>query len=216
MDIVVGTRNKGKLEEIGSLFSELGTGARILGLDAFGDLPEIPEPGRTFEENALYKSRSVAWHTGRISLADDSGLEVDALEGEPGVFSARYSGPKAGDEENNAKLLARLEGIPLARRTARFRCVLATCAPRGDYFLASGTWEGLILLQPRGEHGFGYDPLFYDPELGLTAAEMPLSQKNERSHRGRALRDFAAKWPDFAAARKADQGFGSRDQDNSG
>jgi XTP/dITP diphosphohydrolase len=199
MDIVVGTRNKGKLEEIRSLVSQLGTRARILGQDAFGGLPEIPEPGRTFEENALYKARSVAWHTGLVSLADDSGLEVDALNGEPGVHSARYSGPKASDEANNAKLLARLEGIPFSRRTARFRCVLATCTPSGEYFLARGAWEGVILTEPRGEHGFGYDPVFYDPELDLTAAEMPLSQKNERSHRGRALRDFAAKWPEFAS-----------------
>ncbi len=198
MDIVVGTRNTGKLKEISSLFSELGTEARILGLDSFPDLPEIPEPGRTFEENALYKARSVAWHTGLVSLADDSGLEVDALGGEPGIYSARYSGPKASDEENNAKLLARLDGVRFSRRTARFRCVLATCAPGGHYFLARGAWEGMILHEPRGEHGFGYDPIFYDPELDLAAAEMAMPQKNERSHRGRALSDFAAKWPDFA------------------
>ena len=200
MDIVVGTRNKGKLEEISAIFSELGTGARILGLEAFPDLPEIPEPGRTFEENALYKARTVAWHTRLVCMADDSGLEVDALGGEPGVYSARYSGPGASDAENNAKLLARLEGIPFSRRTARFRCVIATCAPRGEHFFARGSWEGMIALQPSGEHGFGYDPLFYDPELGLTAAEMSREQKNARSHRGRALRDFAAKWPDFAGS----------------
>lgn len=202
MQIVVGTRNKGKLREIEAVFAELGTGAHILGLDAFPDLPEIPEPGRTFEENALYKARTVAWHTGVVCLADDSGLEVDALGGEPGVFSARYSGPDASDGENNDKLLARLEGTPFSRRTARFRCVLATCTPTGEYFLARGAWEGVIALEPRGEHGFGYDPLFYDPELELTAAEIPLEQKNERSHRGRALRDFAAKWPDFAKTLK--------------
>jgi len=200
MDIVVGTNNKGKLEEIGAIFSELGTGGRILGLDRFPDLPETPEPGRTFEENALYKARTVAWHTGLICMADDSGLEVDALGGEPGVYSARYSGPGASDEANNAKLLSRLENIPFSRRTARFRCVIATCTPQGSHFFAQGSWEGMIVLEPRGEHGFGYDSLFHDPELEMTAAEMPLEQKNERSHRGRALRDFADKWPEFASS----------------
>ena len=212
MDIVVGTRNAGKLKEIEAVFAELGTGARILGLDAFPDLPGIPEPGRTFEENALYKARSVAWHTGLVCLADDSGLEVDALNGEPGVFSARYSGPGASDEENNAKLLAAMEDAPFSRRTARFRCVLATCTPTGEYFLARGAWEGMIALEPRGGHGFGYDPVFYDPELELTAAEIPLDKKNERSHRGRALRDFAAKWPEFAN-KNLDQGTSAPDRE---
>ncbi|MCF8029629.1 MAG: RdgB/HAM1 family non-canonical purine NTP pyrophosphatase [Desulfohalobiaceae bacterium] len=198
MDIVVGTGNKGKLEEIRALFNEMGTQFRILGLDSFPDLQNIPEPGRTFEENALHKARTVAWHTGRVSLADDSGLEVDALGGEPGVYSARYSGPEATDEGNMAKLLDRLEGVSFYRRTARFRCVLAVCTLQGKHFLARGVWEGIITLQRRGDRGFGYDPVFYDPDLDLAAAEMTMAQKNERSHRGRALRDFAGKWPDFA------------------
>ena len=197
MDIVVGTGNKGKLEEIRALFAELGTQFRILGLDSFPELKDIPEPGRTFEENALHKARTVAWHTGRISLADDSGLEVDALGGEPGVYSARYSGPGATDEENIAKLLDRLEGVPFSRRTARFCCVLAVCTPQGKHFLARGAWEGRIALQRQGDRGFGYDPVFYDPEAEVTAAEMPQQTKNERSHRGKALRDFAARWPEF-------------------
>ena len=197
MDIVVGTGNKGKLEEIGALFAELGTQFRILGLDSFPDLGDIPEPGRTFEENALHKARTVAEHTGLISLADDSGLEVDALDGEPGVYSARYSGPGGGDQENIAKLLRRLGDTPSSRRTARFRCVLAACSPEGAHLLARGSWQGRITDQPTGSGGFGYDPVFFDPELGLTAAQMQQQEKNSRSHRSRALQELAAKWPEF-------------------
>lgn len=197
MKLVIATRNPGKKEEIQNILSTLSLRISVLGLEEFPELGEIPEPGETFEENALHKARIVAQHTGLISLADDSGLECDALGGEPGVYSARYSGEQADDQSNNAKLLDRLGHIPFSQRRARFRCVIATCAPTGEYFLAKGAWEGYIATEPQGNRGFGYDPLFYDHELGLTAAQMEQETKNSRSHRSKALQDFADNLPDF-------------------
>jgi XTP/dITP diphosphohydrolase len=200
MRIVLATRNRGKIAEIGELLSRYDPDLEVLGLDDFPGLGTVPETGSTFRENALLKARAVAEHTGLVSLADDSGLEVDALDGAPGVYSARYSGEGATDEANNAKLQRRMREAEADSDRARFRCVLAAYAPGGDSLLAEGTWEGRIVGQPRGEHGFGYDPLFEDPDTGLTAAEMDRERKNLRSHRAKALQSLLQQWPGFVRA----------------
>ncbi len=199
--IVLATRNKGKIAEIRELLA--GFASEVRGLDAFPDLGDIPETGLTFEENSLLKARTVCQATGLIALADDSGLAVDALNGAPGVHSARYCGPalsgdtRSVDERNNAALLAALAGVAPERRNARFHCVIAASAPGGASLVARGVWEGRILDAPDGDQGFGYDPLFFDPTLGMSAARMDRATKNQRSHRGQALRALLAAWPSF-------------------
>ncbi len=183
--VVVATKNPGKLREIREI---LGSKVRLLTLADFPDIGEIVEDGRTFEANAKKKALSVALRTGRVSLADDSGLEVDALDGAPGVYSARFAGEEATDEQNNGKLLRLLEDTPDAERTARFRCVIAVGAPDGAVRTAEGTAEGRILRGPRGTGGFGYDSLFLASSVGRTFAELPPEEKNRLSHRGNALR----------------------------
>lgn len=197
MELIIATKNKGKAAEIAALLQDFDV--RVLTMDAFPEIGEIPETGRTFEENALIKARAVARMTGMTALADDSGLEVDALQGAPGVYSARFSGPNATDETNNALLLSRLEGVPLERRGARFVSVIAVHAPvmGGKELLARGTWSGRIGPSPQGGNGFGYDPLFIDEEIGLTSAQLEPAEKNKRSHRAAALRRLAGAWPDF-------------------
>ncbi len=195
--IVLATRNQGKIKELEALLAAYGL--TVVGLDAYPELGEIEETGATFAENAALKARTVALATGRVALADDSGLMVDALDGAPGVYSARYSGEDATDEKNNRKLLAALSGVPAERRSCRFVSVVAAHAPNGAEILAEGRWEGRVLEAPRGSGGFGYDPLFFDVELGRTAAELSREDKNARSHRGRALRSLLALWPDFWA-----------------
>lgn len=197
VQIVLASKNPGKIKEIRQILQSVDPWTQVLGLDNFPELDDIPEPGSTFQENALHKARYVCRKTGLLSLADDSGLEVDALQGAPGVYSARYSGPEATDQENNQKLLQELQTVPLAKRSARFVCVLALFAPSQEYLLSQGSWEGRITLQPRGLHGFGYDPLFEDPTLGQTAAELPPEQKNKLSHRAQALEQFLRNWPGF-------------------
>ena len=152
---------------------------------------EVEETGRTFHENAVIKAKEYARLSGLITLADDSGLEVDALGGEPGVLSARYTGPNASDEERNAYLLKKLEGVPTDKRTARFRCVIAIAFPDGKVEVVEGRREGVVQYAPRGNNGFGYDPIFLLPELGLTMAELPPEQKNTLSHRAEAARKAA-------------------------
>lgn len=186
MELVIATRNQGKLKEIRRLLA--GLAIEVVGLDAFDNLPEVVEDGDTFEANARKKAETVARLTGRTTLADDSGLAVDALAGEPGVHSARYAGESAGDAENNEKLLAALEQIPRADRKAAFHCAMALCTPDGTCRIFHGEVSGLILEAPRGTGGFGYDPLFLVREYGKTMAELPLEVKNRISHRGRALR----------------------------
>ncbi|MDE2998362.1 MAG: XTP/dITP diphosphatase [Gemmatimonadota bacterium] len=183
--LTVATKNPGKLREIREI---LGSEARLLSLADFPDVGDIVEDGRTFEANAIKKALAVASQTGHVSLADDSGLEVDALDGAPGVYSARFAGEKATDEQNNRKLLRLLEDVPDAQRTARFRCVIAVGAPDGSVQTAEGTAEGRILHSPRGTGGFGYDPLFLVSGLRRTFAELPSEEKNRISHRGNALR----------------------------
>ncbi len=155
-------------------------------------VPEIVESGLTFVENAILKARNAAKCTGLPAIADDSGLEVDALKGAPGIYSARFAGPSAGDVDNNAKLLVELEGIAGAQRTARFQCVLVYLRHEHDPvpLICQGSWEGSILHAPQGENGFGYDPLFFIKEPGCSAAELSAEQKNQLSHRGQALRQL--------------------------
>jgi XTP/dITP diphosphohydrolase len=165
----------------------------VFSLQSFPGVPEIEEDGLTFYENALKKAREVSRHTAETVLADDSGLEVDALGGEPGIHSARYSGPTATDESNNRMLLRNLEGIPKGKRGAAFRCALVLYRPDGWSESFEGSWRGEILFEPRGTMGFGYDPLFFDPAQGLTAAELPPEIKNRISHRGQAFAKFRAR-----------------------
>lgn len=183
--LVVATKNPGKLGEIREI---LGPEVRLLSLADFPGVGDIVEDGRTFEANAVKKALAVASHTGCVSLADDSGLEVDALDGAPGVYSARFAGEKATDAQNNRKLLRLLENTPDEQRTARFRCVIAVVATDGSVQTAEGAAEGRILRSPRGTGGFGYDPLFLVSGGLRTFAELPLQEKNRLSHRGKALR----------------------------
>jgi XTP/dITP diphosphohydrolase len=190
--LVFATRNPGKLVELRQLLP----GIAVLDVDEAvarlgRAIPEVDEDADTFAGNAAKKAREVSRATGLPALADDSGLEVDALGGAPGVWSARYAGPGAGDAANNARLLAALDGVPAARRTARFRSVLAladVAGPLGDAVItADGACDGVVLDAPRGTGGFGYDPLFLVPELGQTFAELGVGTKGELSHRARAM-----------------------------
>lgn len=192
--IVLATGNRGKLAEFQQMLRDSGYALRAQ--SDFG-IEAAEETGTTFEANALLKARHAARLTGLPALADDSGLEVDALDGAPGVWSARYAGEGAGDAANTAKLLAALAGVPAARRGARFRCVIAFVRDADDPApqLAQGRWEGRIVEAPRGKGGFGYDPVFLDEASGLTAAELDAVAKNARSHRGAALRDLLARLP---------------------
>lgn len=190
--LVVATANAGKLKEFRTLLAELPFELTSLGEL---NLPSPEESGTSFLANATLKARHAASLSGLAALADDSGLEVDALGGAPGIFSARYAGSSADDQANNAKLVAELEGVPAAKRTARYRCVLVFVHQALDPYplIAEGVWEGIILDVPRGEGGFGYDPYFYLPELKVTAAELPGAEKNRLSHRGQAMRSLRAK-----------------------
>jgi XTP/dITP diphosphohydrolase len=188
--LVVATTNQGKLQEFRALLADLPFDLHSLselGIAA----PE--ESGASFLENALLKARHAAATGNAAAIADDSGLEVDALGGAPGIYSARYAGPNADDARNNAKLLNALRGVPRERRRARYRCALVFVAGPGDPapLIAEGVWEGLILESPQGSGGFGYDPYFWLPDLELTAAQLDVADKNQRSHRGIALRSLA-------------------------
>jgi XTP/dITP diphosphohydrolase len=185
MKVVLATRNTGKAKEIGRILE--GSGVEIISLEGFPGVELPPETGKTMKENALIKARAVAKVTGLPALADDSGLEVDFLGGAPGVYSARYSGEKATDEENWKKLLMELEGAPADKRSARFRCALALVGLDESEHLFEGVFEGVIAQAPRGTNGFGYDPVFFVPEEGRTAAELAPDEKNRISHRARAL-----------------------------
>lgn len=185
--IVLASGNAGKIRELTELLGPIGL--EVLP-QSHWQVEECEETGLTFVENAILKARNAARLTGLPALADDSGIEVDHLRGQPGIYSARYSGPEGDDRQNNEKLLAALQGVPLQRRTARFRCVMAFLAHANDPspILADGTWEGLIAEEPAGGGGFGYDPVFYLPEYGCTSAELPDGEKNRLSHRGQAVR----------------------------
>lgn len=188
--IVLATGNKGKVKEFSELLADQHI--TVVPQSDFG-VPDAEETGLTFVENAILKARNAARHTGLPAIADDSGLEVDHLNGAPGIYSARYAGD-GGSAANNAKLLRALSDVPTERRAARFQCVLVYLRHAEDPtpIICQGTWEGTILENPQGEAGFGYDPLFFVPDEGCSAAEMPAERKNELSHRGQALRCLLA------------------------
>jgi XTP/dITP diphosphohydrolase len=187
-EILLATRNAGKIREIRQMSA--ASGWTWHGLETFPDVPPAVEDGATFAENARRKALHYAQATGLCTLADDSGLEVDCLGGEPGVQSARYAGTPRDDAANNRKLVAALAGFPLERRTGRFRCALTLARPGELLIETEGVVEGLIIDEPRGDNGFGYDPHFLIPALGRTTAELPPAEKNTLSHRGQALRDM--------------------------
>ena len=187
--MVLASGNAGKLREFSELLA--ATGLALVRQSELG-IESPPETGTTFLDNALIKARNASRHTGLPAIADDSGLEVDALGGAPGVYSARYGGENASDEANLAKLLAALEGVPRARRTARYRCVVVYLRNADDAhpLIGAGTWEGEIIAERRGNGGFGYDPSFVPAGDTRTVAEMPPETKNSLSHRGQAMRAF--------------------------
>ena len=182
--LLVATHNMGKIREYRDLLADLPLA--LTWLDQEGVTLEVDETGSTFAENACLKAQQYADLTGLWTWADDSGLEVDALDGEPGVLSARYGGPGLNDRDRYLRLLANLAERPGAPRSARFRCVVAIATPGGPVYTVDGTVEGVIVEEPRGEWGFGYDPVFYVPEYGLTMAELSPAVKNRISHRGQA------------------------------
>lgn len=197
LTVVLASRNKGKIREINEILKSVFPGIMVKGLDEYSDIGDIPETGSTFEENALIKAQAVSKKTGLIAIADDSGLVVPALNGEPGVYSARYAGENATDHENNLMLLRKMKELKGDERKAAFICVMAAVSPGGDKLLVKKEWAGFIAQEPRGDKGFGYDPLFYDPKLKLHSAEMQAEQKNRRSHRGKALKDLVSNWENF-------------------
>ena len=201
---VLASRNRGKLEEMQAILGEHGIQVALqsdLGLDV-----DVAETGTTFLENAVLKATAVCQAAGLPAIADDSGLAVDALDGAPGVYSARYGGEACQtDQDRNRLLLTNLEGVPSAARTARFVCAMACAFPDGRILTAQGTCEGQILDHLQGEGGFGYDPLFLVPELGLTFAQLPPARKNQLSHRARALAALAAQLNEKQGEEHADE-----------
>jgi len=194
--VILATRNAGKVTEVAAI---VGEAAEVAGLDALPGIELPPEVGDTYEKNALSKARAVAGQAGILALADDSGLEVDALGGRPGVRSSRYAGPSCDPAANNEKLSREIEGVPAGERGARFVCVAALVAADGRERLARGEVEGTITTAPRGEGGFGYDPLFVPAGHERTFAEMSPHEKNLISHRARAFREIVKYVREFAA-----------------
>lgn len=184
--IIFATGNEGKLKEIKVILDMAGV--EILSMKEAGIHADIEENGSTFEENAIIKAKAIGELTGEIVLADDSGLEIDYLNKEPGVYSARYAGEDTPYSIKNQMLLDRLEGVEMEQRTARFVCVIAAALPNGRVITTRGTIEGYIGHAPAGENGFGYDPIFYVPEYKCSTAQLTMAQKNQLSHRGKALR----------------------------
>lgn len=184
-ELLIATGNPGKLREISAALE--GLPYRVLAGPDIGGLPEVEEDGETLLANAQKKARSGAAHSGLLCLADDTGLEVEALDGQPGVYSARWAGPGCSYDDNNRKLLAELDSRPGASRRAAFKTVMVLCEPGGREDWVLGRVEGMIARQPAGQAGFGYDPLFLLPTLGRTFAQLDLSEKNRVSHRGEAL-----------------------------
>ena len=185
-ELVLASGNKGKLAEFQRLLE--GLDVQIHSMKEYPEIGEIVEDGSTFAENALIKARAVCKATGKPAMADDSGLAADALNGAPGIYSARFAGEQRSDADNNAKVLQLLEGVEDSKRTARFFCVIAIVLPDGREYTVEGTCEGTILRALRGEGGFGYDPLFYVESLDKTFAELTMEEKNRISHRGHANR----------------------------
>lgn len=200
VEIVLATHNAKKLAELRRLVAAAGLALTVLGLS---DLPAYDEPAETettFEGNALIKARAAVTHTGRVALADDSGIAVDRLNGMPGVRSARWAGSTAGDADNNELLLRQLDDVPDPHRTARFVCAMALVTPDGDEIVRHGVVDGRLLTAPRGENGFGYDPLFVPDGYEQTTAELDPAAKDAISHRGRAVRAILTDLQDWLAA----------------
>ncbi|MED4225090.1 XTP/dITP diphosphatase [Neobacillus cucumis] len=189
-EVIIATKNPGKAREFEHIFAARVIKVRTL-LD-FPDIPEIEETGSTFEENAILKAESVSHTLNKMVISDDSGLIVDALEGRPGIYSARYAGEQKDDQNNIDKVLSELQGVPEEKRTARFYCALAIAIPGEETRTVSGTCEGRILTERRGTHGFGYDPVFYLPEKDQSMAELSSDEKNKLSHRANALKKLEA------------------------
>ena len=186
MKIILASKNQDKITEIKKIL--VNSNIELLTSNDI-DIPEVEETGSTFVENAILKARSASEITGLASIADDSGIEVDYLNGEPGVKSARYSSPKATNDSNNQKLLKKLKGVPIEKRTARYRCIIVFMRFPDDPFpyISFGSWEGYIAQKPKGDNGFGYDPIFYLPEYKKTSAQISSKEKNMISHRAQAL-----------------------------
>lgn len=185
-EIIFATGNAGKAREVAMMFADMDVNVQTLkeaGIDV-----EVIEDGKTFMENAVIKATTIAKHTDKIVLADDSGLVIDYLNGEPGIYSARYMGEDTSYDIKNNNLLERMEGVPEKERSARFVCAMAAVMPNGEIVKTEGVMEGIIGYQLAGENGFGYDPIFYLPEFGASSAEISPEQKNAVSHRGKALR----------------------------
>lgn len=198
--IVIATRNPGKAKEFSALFAKEGYQTKTL-LD-YPELPDVEETGKTFEENARLKAETIAHLLQQPVLADDSGLVVDALNGMPGIFSARFAGEQKSDAANNAKLLHELTDVSDDKRTARFHCTLVFAAPQKESLVVEADWNGRIGRIPQGDNGFGYDPLFIVPEYGKTSAELSSEEKNEMSHRGMAVKQLEKVWKDWLEENK--------------
>lgn len=183
--IIFATGNAGKMKEIREILKDLDV--EVLSMKEAGIQADVEENGKTFQENAIIKAREIMKISGEVVLADDSGLEIDYLNKEPGIYSARYMGEDTSYRIKNANLIERLQGVPDEKRTARFVCVIAAAFPDGTVETTEGTIEGRIGYEEKGENGFGYDPIFYVPEFGCTTAELTGEQKNQISHRGKAL-----------------------------
>jgi XTP/dITP diphosphohydrolase len=190
--LVLATRNQGKIREFRRILDAISNGAiNLVGLEEFPHTTDVEETGTTFKENALLKARSVCKETGLPAIADDSGLCVDALNGAPGIFSARYAGVHGEDKANNAKLLRELENVPEEKRSAHFTCAAALVLPDGREHVCEEIFEGSILFAPIGDQGFGYDPLFRPHGLAISSAQMSAEEKDSISHRGKSLRAIA-------------------------
>ena len=183
--MIFATGNMGKMKEIKAILGDIGE--EILSMKEAGIDMDIVEDGSTFEENAIIKAKAVMERTGKLALADDSGLEIDALNKEPGIYSARYMGEDTPYEIKNSNLIERMKGVKAKDRSARFVCVIAAAFPDGEIITTRGTIEGVIAEEPAGENGFGYDPIVYVPEYGMTTGQMDPDAKNAISHRGKAL-----------------------------
>ncbi|WP_312471043.1 XTP/dITP diphosphatase [Neobacillus sp.] len=185
-EVIIATKNPGKAREFEEIFASRGIEVRTL-LD-FPEIPDVEESGSTFEENAVLKAEAISQALNKMVIGDDSGLLVDALEGRPGIYSARYAGEPKNDQNNTDKVLSELKDVPEVERTARFYCALAVAVPGQETMTVSGTCEGRILEERRGSNGFGYDPVFYVPEQGVAMAELSSDEKHKISHRANALK----------------------------
>ena len=199
MDLIVATRNKKKLKEIKELLG--GFDFNITSLDDYSDMPKIEEDGQTFSDNAIKKAVTIAMYTKKLTMGEDSGIQVTALGNEPGVYSARYSGPGSTDKKNNAKLLRALKKVPLKKRQARYRCFIAIADGKNLIDVVSGSCTGLISTRSRGKNGFGYDPLFLIPRYNKTFGELDSAIKAKISHRFRALKKFKKVIREYSAGR---------------